>query len=90
MSPTYLCPRCDGTEIYFAKRQRITGVGGIYGNKAVMVNTPLCKACGETANIVLDAQERKKRGWLIAVAVVGIVFTFFLVVAFVIDVSSGF
>lgn len=90
MSPTYLCPRCDGTEIYFAKRQRITGMGGIYGNRAKMVNTPLCKACGESANIILDAQERKKRGWAIAVAVVGIVFTICLVIAFAIDVSNDF
>lgn len=90
MSPTYLCPRCNGNEIYFAKRQRITGLGGIYGNRAIMVNTPLCKACGETANITLNAQERKKRGWAIAVAVLGIVFTIFLVIALAIDIYNDF
>lgn len=90
MSPTYLCPRCTGTEIYFAKRQRITGLGGIYGNRAIMVNTPLCKECGETTNVILDAQERKKRGWAIVVAVLGIVFTVFLVAAFTIDVFNDF
>jgi hypothetical protein len=55
-----------------------------------MVNTPLCKACGETANIILDAQERKKRGCAIAVAVAGIVLTIFIVIAFAIDVSNDF
>jgi hypothetical protein len=90
MSPTYLCPRCDGTEIYFAKRQRITGLGGIYGNRAVMVNTSLCKKCGETANVILNERERKKHGWAIAVAVLGIVFTVFLVIAFAVDVYNDF
>ena len=46
----YICPRCRGNDIYFAKRQEITGIGGIYGNKAKMVNTPLCRGCGEIAN----------------------------------------
>jgi predicted nucleic acid-binding Zn ribbon protein len=90
MSPTYLCPRCNGAEIYFAKRQRITGLGGIYGNRAVMVNTPLCKQCGETANVILDARERKKRGVAIAFAVIGIVFAVFIVIAFAIDVYNEF
>lgn len=90
MSPTYLCPRCDGTEIYFAKRQRITGLGGIYGNRAVMVNTPLCKECGETANVILNKRERKKRGWVIVVAVLGIIFTVFLVIALAVDVYNDF
>ena len=44
---TYTCPRCQGTEIYFAKRERMTGLGGIYGNRSKMVRTPLCKACAE-------------------------------------------
>jgi len=46
----YECPRCNGTEVYFAKRQEITGVGGVYGNRARMVQTPLCKGCGEKMN----------------------------------------
>lgn len=55
-----------------------------------MVNTPLCKQCGETANVILDARERKKRGLAIAVAVIGIVFAIFIVIAFAIDVYSEF
>jgi len=55
-----------------------------------MVNTPLCKACGETANVILNAKERKKRGWAIAVAVLGIVFTISLVIALAIDIYNDF
>ena len=55
-----------------------------------MIDTPLCKACGETANVILNAQERKKRGWAIAVAVLVIVFTIILVIAIAIDISNDF
>ena len=90
MSPTYLCPRCNGTDIYFAKRQRITGVGGIYGNKAQMVDTPLCRGCGETADVILDAKERSKYKFAVAAAIIGVTVFVVLVIAFVIDISSGF
>ena len=55
-----------------------------------MVNTPLCKECGENVNVILDARERKKRGWAIVLAVLGIVFTIFLVIALAIDISNDF
>jgi hypothetical protein len=50
MDVSYKCPRCDGTDVYFAKRQVIKGEGGIF-LKARMVDTPICKQCGETANV---------------------------------------
>ena len=53
---SYICPRCQGTDVYFAKRQRITGVGGIYGNRAKMLPTALCKACGENMNDIRDGE----------------------------------
>jgi hypothetical protein len=56
----YICPRCGGTEIYFARRQEIKGLGGIYGQRAKMVNTPLCKACGETANVKLKEMTKEQ------------------------------
>ena len=52
---TYKCPRCEGTDIYFAQRPRIQGVGGVYGNKEVMVKTALCKNCGENADLITDS-----------------------------------
>lgn len=60
MPITYKCPRCGGNDIYFAKRQRITGVGGIYGNKAKMVKTALCRACGENADAITDPADVKR------------------------------
>jgi predicted RNA-binding Zn-ribbon protein involved in translation (DUF1610 family) len=59
-APIGLCPRCGGTDIYFAKRQRITGFGGIWGNRAKMVDTPLCKACGEVANLNMNSAENRE------------------------------
>lgn len=59
MEKTYKCPRCGGTDIYFAKRQRITGLGGVYGNRAKMVDTPLCRACGEIADEQANSSELK-------------------------------
>lgn len=60
MERTYKCPKCGGNDIYFAKRQRITGLGGIYGNRAKMVDTPLCRVCGEIANKMATSQEIKQ------------------------------
>jgi hypothetical protein len=55
---TGLCPRCGGTDIYFAKRQVIKGPGGAWGVRASMVDTALCKACGEVCSY--DKAERNK------------------------------
>lgn len=55
-----VCPRCGGTDIYIAKRERITGLGGIYGNRAKMEDTFLCKACGENAEVNLGSPENKE------------------------------
>ena len=60
MERTYQCPKCGGNDIYFAKRQRITGLGGIYGNRARMVDTPICRVCGETANPMATSQQIKE------------------------------
>lgn len=52
------CPRCNGTDIYVAKRQRVVGTS------VQMVDTPLCRACGETANwveIPLTKEEYKRK-----------------------------
>ena len=55
---TGLCPRCGGTDIYFAKRQVIKGPGGAWGVRARMVDTPLCRACGEVSTF--DKAERRE------------------------------
>ena len=69
---TYKCPRCQGTDIYFAKRQRITGSGGIYGNKARMVNTALCRSCGENADFTPDAGDVRRLRKILALTATGI------------------
>jgi hypothetical protein len=89
MAITYKCPRCEGTEIYFANRQRITGAGGIYGNRAKMVKTALCKQCGENADLIRDEKETRKYRAAIVAAIAGITFTVFLVILFIIDITSG-
>lgn len=88
MAITYKCPRCGGTDIYFAKRQRITGVGGIYGNSAKMVKTALCKECGENADLIRDKKETTKYRFALVVAFLGIFLFVILVIGFVIDVSG--
>jgi hypothetical protein len=79
MAGTYKCPRCDGTDIYFAQRQRITGVGGIYGNKAQMVKTALCKVCGENADFTPDVADVLRLKKVLAIVIAGVVL--FIVIA---------
>ena len=77
---SYNCPRCHGTEIYFAKRQRMTGFGGIYGTRSKMVNTPLCKTCGENAEY--DGDETTYVFKMIGkISIIVIAFLFIYVVA---------
>ena len=53
---SYICPRCMGTDIYFTKRQKLQEQGFRLG--AQMVNTPVCRNCGEVADKVPEtAQE---------------------------------
>jgi hypothetical protein len=89
MAITYKCPRCGGTDIYFAQRQRITGVGGIYGNRAKMVKTALCKECGENADLIRDKKERQKLVAGIVLLVVSILFILIGGTAMVLDITSG-
>ena len=64
MEYNYVCPRCGNSEVYFAKRQVITGFGGGW---ARMADTPLCKNCGEIANgtlIEMTKEQKQKRNRL--------------------------
>ena len=73
MSGTYKCPRCGGKDIYFAKRQRISGLGGIYGNRAKMVKTALCKECGENADFTADPADVTRLIKIISFVAAGII-----------------
>ena len=53
---TYLCPRCGGTEMYYAQRQQVVGSG--YAQEVRWVNTPLCKACGERVQVFLSEADK--------------------------------
>jgi hypothetical protein len=44
-----ICPRCGETEIYFANRETMTGIGGVWGNRTKNVTRAICKDCGEVA-----------------------------------------
>jgi len=45
MATTHICPKCNCTDVYFAKKQIITGLGGIYGNRQKEVERPFCRKC---------------------------------------------
>jgi hypothetical protein len=47
-----VCPKCGSDDLYYAKKLVITGVGGIYGNRARDVQRPFCRACDIEANMV--------------------------------------
>ena len=44
------CPKCLGRDVYFAERQVITGIGGIWGNRGKSVKKPFCRKCDVIAN----------------------------------------
>lgn len=56
MELSYQCPKCGGGEYYFAKRQLLKGKGVFI--RAKLVDTPLCKNCGEVANRIYSDDER--------------------------------
>ena len=50
------CPKCLGTDTYFAKKQIMTGIGGVWGNQQSEVQAPYCKKCDiETNRVPLDS-----------------------------------
>ena len=57
--PQYQCPRCDGSDVYFAQRPRVTG-RNIYGDEISMVKTALCKVCAEEMTVFITDEERAK------------------------------
>lgn len=64
MSWSYVCPKCKGTEVYFAKKQILTGIGGIWGNKAKEVQRPFCMKCDIEANSMnLDSEGNQVNTW---------------------------
>lgn len=44
------CPKCFGTEVYFANRPISTGIFGI---RAKQVKTPYCRSCDVVSNMIL-------------------------------------
>ena len=57
----YICPRCMGTDIYFTKRQKLQEQGFRLGAK--VVNTPVCRNCGEVADEVIPETAKGPKGW---------------------------
>lgn len=51
MAPTYVCPKCKGKDVYFANKQKITGIGGIYGNRQKEFKAPFCRKCDIEADL---------------------------------------
>jgi hypothetical protein len=57
--PKYQCPRCDGSDAYFAQRPRVTG-RSIYGDTVSNMKVALCKVCAEEMTVFITAEERAK------------------------------
>lgn len=47
MKTNLVCPKCGGTDYFLSERNVITGMGGIYGNRAGTKKFPVCKTCDE-------------------------------------------
>ena len=59
MALTYVCPKCSGTDVYFGNKQKITGVGGIYGNRQKEVKAPFCRKCDIEADPIPVGEDGK-------------------------------
>ena len=63
----YKCPKCGGTDLFWSKRNVITGIGGIYGNRGGVKEFPVCRVCDEIMEKVPETTEellRSPRTWL--------------------------
>jgi hypothetical protein len=97
MAPTYVCPKCNGTDVYFAKKQIITGVGGVYGNRQKEVDRPFCRKCDIEANPtpvgkdgkVLSGAELEKYRLKSAYQVAGCIGVFLFAIMMVVAVVAG-
>jgi hypothetical protein len=65
MPLTYVCPKCNGTDVYFAKKQIITGIGGVYGNRQKEVDRPFCRKCDIEAQTTGRDEDGMKKFWRI-------------------------
>jgi hypothetical protein len=65
MALSYVCPKCDGTDVYFAKKLIITGLGGIYGNRQKEVERPFCRKCDIEAKVSGRDTEGIKKFWVL-------------------------
>jgi len=43
----FTCPKCGGSDYFFSKRNVITGIGGVWGNRGGVKKFPVCKVCDE-------------------------------------------
>ena len=59
--PIYKCPRCRGSDTYFANRQELRSTGGPFSESyTVDVKKAFCRACGEPMdNLGPTPQEAK-------------------------------
>ena len=59
--PIYKCPRCRGSDAYFANRQELRSTGGPFSESyTVDVKKAFCRACGEPMdNLGPTPQEAK-------------------------------
>ena len=73
MARQYECPKCKSKEMYFTKKQEITGLGGIYGQRARMVLRPFCQNCDIEGNPVGQNPADYKKVWKTYLTISGVV-----------------
>ena len=74
MTWSYVCPKCNGTDVYWAKKQILTGLGGIWGNRAKEVQRPFCRECDIEANSVnLSSEGDEIKTWTPRAKVINVI-----------------
>jgi hypothetical protein len=53
----YQCPKCGGTDFFMSKRNVVTGIGGIYGNRGGVKEFPVCRVCDEIMDKVPETSQ---------------------------------
>lgn len=56
----YKCPKCGGTDFFMSKRNVMTGIGGIWGNRGGVKEFPVCRVCDEIMAKDLPAPKLNK------------------------------
>jgi hypothetical protein len=72
------CPKCGGTDYFLSKRNVITGIGGVWGNRGGVKQFPVCKVCDE----IMSEEKERPRGRFNNIDITQIVLFFVLIIPY--------